>query len=211
MNFAKSLLVVLSFFTLLTGAALAARYDEGIAYQAIIPAQPTDTKDKVEVVELFWYGCPHCHRFEPFIERWLKTKSADIEFVRMPAILRPDWELHGRAFYAAEALGVLDKIHPALFTAIHAHKRKLDTEESLQAFFEEQGVSKDDFKKTFRSFAVEAKLRRARELGQRYGINGTPAVVVNGKYRLSNSICNCSFGEVLSIVDFLAEKETKAN
>lgn len=211
MNFSKAFLVILAVLTLSIGTALGARYDEGIAYQSIVPAQPTDTKDKIEVVELFWYGCPHCHRFEPFIERWLKTKSANIEFIRLPAVLREDWEIHARAFYTAEALGVIEKIHPALFTAIHAHKRKLDSEASLMAFFEEQGVSQDDFKKTFRSFAVEAKLRRARELGQRYGINGTPAVVVNGKYRLSNSICNCSFGEVLSIVDFLAEKETQAN
>lgn len=211
MRVSKTLGIVFALFVLSIGSATAARFDEGVAYQAIVPAQPTDVKDKVEVVELFWYGCPHCHRFEPFIDRWLKNKSANIEFVRMPAILREDWEIHARAFYTAEALGIMDKFHPAMFTAVHAHKRKLDTEESLMAFFEEQGASKDDFKKTFRSFAVEAKLRRARELGQRYGINGTPAIVVNGKYRVSNSICNCSFGEVLKIVDHLAEQETKAN
>lgn len=211
MNFSKALLIVLCMTVFGATNTLAARYDEGVAYQTIIPALPTDTKDKIEVVELFWYGCPHCHKFEPFIDRWLKSKSDNIEFVRMPAILRDSWEIHGRAFYTAEALGVIDKIHPALFTAIHAHKRKLDDEASLMAFFAENGVSEDDFKKTFRSFGVEAKLRRAKELGQRYNIPGTPAIVVNGQYRLSNSICNCSFSEVLNIVDFLAEEESKIN
>jgi thiol:disulfide interchange protein DsbA len=186
-------------------------YQEGIAYQRIVPEQPTNTEgDKIEVVELFWYGCPHCHRFEPFIERWLKTKSDNIEFVRLPAILRDSWAIHARAFYAAEALGVLDKIHKPLFTAIHAHKRKLNTEEALMAFFAEHGVSDDDFKKAFNSFSVNAKVRRANELGRRYGVRGTPAVVINGKYRTDSTTCKCGFSEVLNIVDFLAEKEQQA-
>lgn len=191
-----------------TGSA--AQYQEGTSYQSIVPEQPTLTQGKIEVVELFWYGCPHCHRFEPFIERWLKEKPANVEFVRMPAILRPEWAIHARAFYAAESLGVLDKIHAPLFTAIHAHKQKLDTEDSLMAFFADHGVSNDDFKKAFKSFSVDAKVRRAQELGRRYGVTGTPALVIQGKYRTGGTICQCSFGEMLNIATFLAEKEAAA-
>lgn len=185
----------------------AVEYKEGVAYHAITPEQPTSTKEKIEVVELFWYGCPHCHKFEPFIERWLKSKADYVEFVRMPAILRDEWAIHARAFYAAEALGVMEKFHTPFFMAIHAHKRKLDTEEAIMEFFKEIGVSNDDFKKAFRSFSVDAKVRRAQELGRRYGVNGTPAVVINGKFRTDSTTCQCGFNDVLKIVDYVAEKE----
>ncbi len=190
-----------------TASAAADDYQEGISYQAIIPEQPPlGTSGKIEVIEVFWYGCPHCHRFEPFVDRWLEDKADYIEFIRLPAVLRPEWAIHARAYYTAEALGVLDDIHQALFTAIHAHKRKLDTEASLMAFFAEHGVSEKAFKKTFKSFGVEAKIRNASEMGRRYGLSGTPAVVIDGKYRTAGNICNCSFSEVMEIVDSLAEK-----
>ena len=190
-----------------SSAAYSARFEEAVAYQRITPEQPTSTKGKVEVVELFWYGCPHCHRFESFIDRWLKTKSDKIAFVRMPAVLQEPWEIHARAFYTAEALGVIEKIHPALFTAIHAHKRKLDTDETLEAFFVEQGVTSEVFRKTFRSFGVDAKVRHAREMGKRYGIGGTPAVIINGKFRTDGQICKCGYAELLELVDEVAAKE----
>jgi thiol:disulfide interchange protein DsbA len=201
--------IVLLLGVLTHATSYAAEYQEGISYQVIVPEQPTSTKDKIEVLELFWYGCPHCHRFEPFIERWLKDKPDSIEFVRMPAVLRPEWAIHARAFYAAEALGVLDKIHTPLFTAIHAHKRKLDTEDALMAFFAENGVSNEDFRKAFKSFSVDAKVRRAEEMGRRYGVNGTPALVINGKYRTDGTICKCSFSEMLTIATYLAGKDQK--
>lgn len=209
--FASMLMVV----ALTSGAARGQEmYQEGSAYQTIAPEQPTSTKNKIEVVELFWYGCPHCNKIEMDIERWQKTKADDIEFIRMPAILREEWTLHARTFYAAEALGVMKQFHTPFFTAIHAHKRKLDSEEAIAAFFGEIGVNKEDFTKTFHSFSVDAKTRRALEMSRRYGAHATPSFVVNGKYRLSNSLCETcpSFTntEVLNIVDFLAQKERKA-
>lgn len=199
------------FFALLavTGSASAIEYKEGLAYHAITPEQPTSTKDKIEVVELFWYGCPHCHKLEPFIERWLKTKADYIEFVRMPAVLREEWSIHARAFYAAEALGVLEKFHAPFFTALHAHKRKLDTEDTIMEFFKEIGVSNDDYRKAFRSFSVDAKVRHAQEMGRRYGVNGTPAVIINGKFRTDSTTCQCGFNDLLKIVDYVAEQEKK--
>lgn len=209
----KVLKIVMALFLSLTvfqTLAQTNKYQEGTAYQLIVPEQPTATANKIEIVELFWYGCPHCHRFEPYIERWLKSKPANVEFVRMPAILRDNWEVHARAYYTAEVLGVLDKLHPAIFQAIHGNKRKLDTEDELRAFFEEQGVSKENFNKSFRSFAVDAKVRRAKEMGQRYGVNGTPALVIDGKYRTDSTLVPGSFDELMKVADFLVQKETTA-
>lgn len=187
-------------------ASAAANYKEKIHYELVQPPQPTTTKDKVEVVEMFWYGCPHCNALEPYVERWLKRKPENAEFVRIPAVFRPSWELHARAFYTAEILGVLDKTHSAMFEAIHNQKRHLNTEEELMKFFAEHGVKNDDFKRVFHSFAVEAKVRRAKDLSQRYGIKGVPAIIVNGKYRTGAQLAGGN-ANIFKVVNFLVDKE----
>lgn len=187
----------------------AATYQEGRDYERIVPEQPTDAGNKIEVVEIFWYGCPHCHRFQTYVDRWLKNKPADVEWRRLPGILRDEWALHARAFYAAEALGAIDKIHGPLFNAIHAEKRRLDTEEALADFVAAQGVKKDDFRKAFNSFAVDAKVRRARDMGNRYRINSTPSVVVNGKYRLNPSMTNGNYAAMMKVIEHLIEQERR--
>lgn len=188
----------------------AAQYQEGIHYERIVPAQPTSTVDKVEVLEIFWYGCPHCFRFEPYVERWLRRKPDNAQFVRLPGIFRPSWENHARAFYTAELLGVFEKVHKPLFNAIHLEKKKMNTEEALADFFAKfGGVDKAEFIKTFRSFAVETRLRRAKTMTSRYGISGVPAVIVNGKYRVSARGAG-SNSEMLKIINFLVEKESNA-
>lgn len=185
-------------------------YEEGRNYTRIVPAQPTDTSNKIEVVELFWYGCPHCYRFQPFIERWSKKKAADIEYRRMPAIFREDWAILARAYYTAEALGIVEKTHQPLFDAIHAQKRRLDTEDQLAAFFVEHGVKEDDFRKAFHSFAVEAKVKRSKEMSVRYRAEATPSIVVNGKYIMNPDQAGKSLNDMLKVVDFLVEKERAA-
>ncbi len=194
---------------LIPALAQAAEFQEGRNYTRIVPAQPTESKGKIEVVELFWYGCPHCHRFQPYLERWAKQLPADVEYRRMPATLAEHWIIHARAFYTAEALGVLDKIHKPLFDAIHAQKRRLDTEERLMEFFAEQGVSNDDFKKTFNSFSVETKVRRAKEMSRRYMTEATPSVVINGKYILNSGQVEGNFNTMIKAMDFLIDKERK--
>ncbi len=177
-----STLLTLAMFSL-ADASFAARYSEGQHYELVSPAQPTTSKDKVEVVELFWYGCPHCYKLEPYVKRWLKRKPANVKFVRMPGMFRKSWEIHGRAYYTAEILGAVDKIHGPMFEAIHEQKRPMNTEAAIMALFKKNGVSEKDFKRVFRSFAVETKIRRAKDMGQRYGARGVPAIIVNGKYR----------------------------
>ena len=113
--------IVFAMMAATSSSSFAAPYNEGEHYEAITPAQPTSSKDQVEVVEMFWYGCPHCFRLEPFVDRWLKKKPANVKFVRMPGVFRPSWEIHARAYYTAEILGVVDKVHRPMFDAIHEY------------------------------------------------------------------------------------------
>ncbi len=188
--------------------SFADEYVENMHYELVTPPQPTSVADKVEVVELFWYGCPHCYQFEPTVQKWLKTKPANVAFVRVPGIFRPEWSVLARAYYTAEALGVLDKIHEPLFGAIHELKRPMQSEDQLAALFAEQGVKDEDFRKTFRSFAVESKVRRAQEMSQRYGAKGVPTMIVNGKYRVSAGLPGVqTHANTIKIVDALIQRE----
>ena len=181
---------------------------ESETYKAIIPAQPTSTEGKIEVVEIFSYGCSHCYRFETMLERWLKNKPDNVEFVQLPAIFTQTLALYARAFYAAEALGVTEKIHTPFFEAIHVQKRRLNTEESIIDFFAANGVDKKDFQKAFRSFSVDAKMRRAADLGKRYGVQSTPSMVVNGKYITDPGMKRQDFRGMINTVNKLIEKES---
>ena len=203
----RTLLLLLTLLPLAAGAAP----EEGKEYELIIPEAPTLTStDKVEVVEVFWYGCPHCYRFQPAVKRWLEKGHPNVEWVRMPAVLNEHWEIHARAFYAAQALGILEKTHQALFDAIHKARRKLNTEESLAAFYKDYGVSEEDFIKTMHSFAVESKVRRARELDKRYNLHSTPSIVINGKYRIDPGMVEGNAEQMLDVVDFLVARESHA-
>src|SRR5919106_3784505 len=208
----KTGILILCLFGLAQLASIAAAQgaaDEfvlGKHYQAVTPAQPVQTGDKIEVLEVFWYGCPHCYDFEPYIDRWLSTKAADVEFRRMPAVFRQSWAAHAKAYYTAEALGVVDKIHAPLFKAIHEEKRTLDNESSLADFFAKYGVNKEEFSKTFNSFTVESKVRQAMHMVHQYGVNGVPAVIVSGKYQTSGSLAG-SYEQLLKVIDYLVDKE----
>ena len=181
----------------------------GQHYQEVKPAVATSTAtDKVEVLELFWYGCPHCYAFEPQLQEWLKNKADYIEFVRVPAVFAQNWEVHARAFYAAQQLGVLDKLNAPMFDAIHKEARKLGSEEEVTQFFADKGVPAKDFKKAYNSFDVDTKTRRAIALTREYGITGVPALIVNGKYRSSAQEAG-DFATLLKLVDYLAAKEHK--
>jgi thiol:disulfide interchange protein DsbA len=199
-------LVVLTISLFTAATAVAKEYQEGDGYIALANPQPTSSGDRIEVVELFWYGCPHCYDLEPYIQAWLKDKPDDVAFVRMPAILGTRWELLAKAYYTAELLGVLDRTHPALFDAIHAKHMKIDDEAALEAFFVEQGVSAEDFKNTFDSFAVAVRINTARMMTRRYAITGVPTLIVNGKYATGGRQAGSTKG-IMDAVDYLIEKE----
>ncbi|GIX32402.1 MAG: thiol:disulfide interchange protein DsbA [Lysobacterales bacterium] len=162
-----------------------ARFVEGQHYFRINPPQPTASGNKVEVVELFSYLCIHCANLEPAVKDWKQRLPEHAAFSHMPAIFNDTLAMYGRAFYAAEALGILEASHQALFDALHRERRQFRSLEELAAFYAQFGVSEQQFLDAARSFAVETKLRRAREMGIRYGIDGTPTFVVNGKWRVT--------------------------
>ena len=179
----------------------------GQHYQEVKPVvAPSSAADKVEVLELFWYGCPHCYAFEPQLQEWIKKKADYIEFVRVPAVFAQNWEVHARAFYAAQQLGVLEKLHGPVFEAIHKDGQKLSSEEDITQFFAAKGVAAEAFKKAYNSFDVDTKTRRAIALTREYGITGVPALIVNGKYRSSAQEAG-DFATLLKLVDYLAAKE----
>jgi thiol:disulfide interchange protein DsbA len=160
------------------------RFQEGRNYKTLVPAQPTDAAPgEVEVVEVFWYGCGHCFALDPAVESWKEKSKPDyIEFRRLPAMWNDTLRLHARMFFAAEALGKLDELHPVIFRAMHVDRNMLNTPDKIRDLFTEHGVSGADFDKTFTSFAVETKLQRADVLNRRYRVTSVPMVVVNGKY-----------------------------
>jgi len=185
----------------------AAGIDEGIEYKTVSPRVDNQIDDKqTEVVELFWYGCPHCFHFEPELLNWLKHKPKNVNFVRIPAVFNPGWRLHAQAFYTAKVLGVLDKIHEPLFNAIHLKGKRMASADELADFFAEHGVKKKDFFAAFNSFAVDADVRRAEDLTKRYGIDGVPSLIVDGKYRTSASLAG-SNEKMLEVVNYLIAKE----
>lgn len=179
---------------------------KGEGFENVIPPQPTQEKDKVEVIEFFWYGCPHCYTFEPFLAKWAKTLPANVQFVRQPAILSPKWAAGAHAYFVAEALGVVDQIHGAIYEAIHKERRSLDTEDQLAEFFGEHGVAKEDFHQAYNSFIVTTRMRQAESMPERYGVTGTPAIVINGKYR-SNGTLAKTYPGLISVMDQLIKQE----
>jgi thiol:disulfide interchange protein DsbA len=211
----KWLSAVLLPFVISTAWA-AADYVEGTQYTRLASPQPTSAPDKIEVVEMFSYACPHCFHMEAELEQWLKAKPDDVVFVRLPVVFRPEWELLAKAYFTAEILGVLDKTHEALFEAIHVKNQRFPDEAAMQAFFVSQGVSAEDFKKTFDSFEVDMKVRNAKDMTRRYAITGVPTFIVNGKFSTSASLAgNNEKGlsvkelneKTLEVVDYLVEQE----
>lgn len=180
------------------------------AYQPVTPPQPTQTGDKIEVLELFWYGCPHCYDLEPYLDSWLKNKSDDVEFRRMPAILGKNWIPHAKAYFTAEKLGIVDQIHKLLFDAIHKDGEQIFDEKSLKIFFTNHGVDAGEFAKIYNSEEVEVKIKESFVMGQRYKITGVPSIIVNGKYLTSTTMAG-GHEDLFTIIDQLIKKEREGN
>lgn len=186
-------------------------YTEGVEYIKITPAQLTQVAPgKVEVLELFWYGCPHCYKLEPYINKWLKNRPAAAEFIRTPAALNPKWKVHAGAYYVAELLNITDKIHEPLFDAIQKNRRGLNTPDSLAEFFSKYGVEKKKFLEIYNSFAVRTRLSRDYGQVKRYGIRSVPSIIINGKYRTNATLAGGKNEDLIKLINFLVEKESLA-
>lgn len=157
-------------------------------YEVISPAQPTVEADKIEIIEFFWYGCPHCYSFEPILKNWLKKQSDNINFIRIPAIFSARWGKHAKAYFTAEALGVAEQLHDEFFDAIQNKKQKLETEDQLAKFFVVHGIEEQAFRTNYNSFLVDTKMRKAKSMAPRYGIRSVPTIIIDGKYKTNASI-----------------------
>ena len=197
-----------AFFVLILCSALGlcAAESTNSTYKRIKPAMPTQSGDKIEVLEVFWYGCPHCYAFEPYVENWLKSLPADVEFRRVPGVLNRNWMPHARAYYTAEKLGVLERVHIPLFQALHKQRQRIFTEDELREFFIDKGVDGDAFTRAYHSQAVEIKVKQAYLSARRAGLTGVPAVIVNGKYLIGASTAG-SYENLLGTIDQLIDKE----
>ncbi|MEO8010209.1 MAG: thiol:disulfide interchange protein DsbA/DsbL [Dokdonella sp.] len=183
--------------------------EAGKNYFVIEPAQATASGDKIEVLEIFSYACIHCAHFQPYAEELKAKLPAGAQFGYMPAIFNAQWEAYARAFYTAQSVGVLDKTHQALFDAVHRDRRALRSFDDIAAFYGEQGVDVAKFKAASTSFEVESKLTRARDLVPKFGVDGTPTFIVNGKYRLTGASAG-GYPQVVALVQMLVQKELDA-
>jgi thiol:disulfide interchange protein DsbA len=206
--------VILSLILAAFAPLVAAQHDHsshaaGQPWERILPPVPTQAAGKIEVVELFWYGCPHCYDFEPTLDAWLANKPDDVNFVRLPAVMNASWVPHARAFYTAEKLGVQDKIHRPLFDALHKGRKPIFNEEALRDFFIAQGVKAEDFDRVYGSNEVDVKVKQALQLAKRYKATAVPAVIVNGRYRTMRSMVD-SYETLVGVIDRLIETERQA-
>ena len=189
------------------------QFTEGQHFARMVPSQPTwGGADKIEVVEFFWYGCPHCYDFEPYLNRWKAQKDPNVRFVKIPAMWQPVLELHARLFYTEEVLarnGLIkdaDSFRNMVFEEYHRRGNRLTSEKAIYQLFERVGISQEDFDKTWGSFEVDQNIRKAKDLARRYSISSVPAVVVNGKYRTGGSEAG-SYAKLIEIIDELTERE----
>ena len=199
-KFAIRSMGILALLALATSAQAQGRYDK------VSPPLPTEVSDGVEVLEFFWYGCPNCYAFHPYVDAWAARKPANVTFRMVAAPLNPSWAIHSRAFYAAEVLDVLDKFHEPFFDAIHKQRQRLRKEDEVVAFASSLGIDGAAFREAMNSFATETRLRRALQLADAYRISGVPTVAVNGKYTTSASRAG-GYPQMIEVIEQLVADE----
>ncbi len=183
------------------------RFQLGTHYERLPAAQGTSSSpDLIEVAEIFWYGCPHCYAFDPHVQNWRENLPDDVSFVHIPAVWNSLLQTHARAFYTAEALGLIAELHTPLFREIHDNRNFLDSQEALAEFFGRYGVETDAFNAAFESFAVNMHINRADELSRRYRIASVPTVIVNGKYTTDATKAG-GYEELMEVIDELVAME----
>ncbi|EEB77119.1 MAG: thiol:disulfide interchange protein DsbA/DsbL [Halioglobus sp.] len=184
-------------------------YEAGKDYDIINPAIRASDMSKIETAEFFWYGCGHCYTFEPMLAQWKKTLADDVSFRGVPAMWGGAMELHAKAFYAARALDVAEKMDQAMFQALNVDRKPLRSDKEIAQLFVANGVAEEDFYKAYNSFGVSSQVRQANSIARAAKISGTPALMVSGKYMISPRKAG-STANMLKIADYLIEKERAA-
>ncbi|MEW5248612.1 thiol:disulfide interchange protein DsbA/DsbL [Microbulbifer discodermiae] len=208
-------------FSLVACAQDSGEFKVGDYYQVLPQAVPQRDTSKIEVTELFWYGCGHCYHFEPILNKWIKDMPADIKLTKIPAIWQPVMEVHARMYYVADAMGVLGKMHEPIFNAINNQRKMFATRDgrdwnpdlaAIEELFNSHGADGAKAAKLMNSFSVNSRVKQGMANQRAYQLAGTPEVVVAGKYRISTSLPGFkgkSNGQelMLQVADYLIAKE----
>ena len=189
--------------------AQAKSFQEGTDYLLLDKIAGTEAPaGKIEVVEFFWYSCPHCNHFEPQLEGWIKKLPKDVYVRRVPVSFRPDFEPQQRLFYVLESMGKVDELHKKVFYAIHVEKQSLTTADQVAAWAEKQGINKAKFVEAYNSFPIATKTRKATLLQDAYKVDGVPALGVAGRYFTSGSLAQ-TMERALVVTDYLIGQARK--
>lgn len=201
-----------SVMALVSGLAQAQteQYQAGLHYTELEGA-PAVTTGPIHLYEAFSYLCTHCNTFEPYITSWKKRKPENVEFTRIPIVFgRSAWELYARGYVTAQTMGIGDEAHAAMMDRIWKEKAVMRTMDELADFYSAFGVSAESFLATSKSFAVDARMRKDQRMAMSWEIQGTPSLVLNGKYRIEGNAAVPSYDVMLDVVDFLIKRETEA-
>ena len=186
-----------------TSAVAQTGFKEGTDYFKLSQAVPTEAgKGRIEVLEFFWYNCPHCNAFEPTLSAWGKKLPKDVELKRVPVRFRAEFEPQQRAYYVLEALGKVEELQGKMFAAIHTERQTLTTLEPLLGWAEKNGITKKQFTDLYNSFTVIGKARRAAQLQEQFKVEGVPALGVAGRFYVDGSLAG-TMDRALLVVDFL--------
>ena len=198
--------------TLMVTASLAqaAAYEAGKHYTVLDQPVPVLADGKVHVEEAFWYGCPHCFHLESTLKPWKAKLPADVVFEGVPAMFGRAWVVHAQLYYVADVLGVLPKVHDAIFRAIHIDKQRLlDRDDQRDFLVEKAGIAAKDFDKAYESFTVKSRMKQGDQRIRAFKISGVPALIVQGKYVISASSAGGQ-EKMVDVADYLIEKERQA-
>ena len=193
------------FINLFAINAKATNFKLGDNYDEIVSKVEVSKPGQKEIVELFWYGCPHCYDFEPVINPWSKSLPEDINFVRVPAMFGGLWDIHGQLFLTLQAMGIEEKVRSDIFEQVHTNPNSLSTPEQMASFLEVRDVDQEKFIATYNSFAINGQVNKAKELMKSYQISGVPSMIVNGQYRFDISSAG-SPQKALELAEYLANK-----
>ncbi|NPC59175.1 thiol:disulfide interchange protein DsbA/DsbL [Caenimonas soli] len=183
--------------------------DEGTEYLTLDKRVSSDApQGKVEVIEFFWYSCPHCNAFEPRLEAWIKKQPADVVIKRVPVAFRDDFVPQQRLFYTLEAMGKLDELHGKVFQAIHANREPINREDLILAWAGKQGLDTAKFKELYNSFSVSSKARRAIQLQEAFQVQGVPAIGIAGRYYTDGTLAG-NMDRALQVTDYLIAEARK--
>jgi protein dithiol oxidoreductase (disulfide-forming) len=186
-------------------------FQEGKDYLALEKRAPTDAAGgKIEVVEFFWYNCPHCNAFEPQLEAWIKRAPKDVTVRRAPVAFRDDFVPQQRLFYTLEAMGKMEELHTKVFYAIHVEKQNLNNQANIGAWLEKQGVDKAKFDALYNSFSVSSKAQKAAQLQNQFQVDGVPALGIAGRFYTSGSLAQ-TMERALAVADYLIAEVRKGN